>query len=239
MRSAKFAHLLVLLLASVSVGIGVICGGCNYSNFKLDETSPAIYQDSLRLSVSLQDTIFSRSSVNIAIHLESIVYPMLHQTALLDSLNSLKRPRAQVSITNLSHRKLFVPAAHPSFTFRPGNASNLDPLEYRIIWSGDTGTSSVIRLRIESGIHADRARFGPVVSDFWQKVPSGQTQVLCESRDLFEVELEDRDLPPGEYKVVFFLSNRWRKHAGDNYWTGAIQSDTVRFYLRDTVELKQ
>jgi hypothetical protein len=231
-RSAKFILLLVLMLASASAGLGFICGGCGLPNFVVDRNEPSTYQDSLRLSVALTDTTFSQATINGYIHLHHVVYPVMRPSRSLDSLRSLKRPMARVTVTNLSRSELIAPGPGSPYDFR-GRIKREEMLEYSISWAGDTGASSVVQPEIEQGISADKAILGPYWKSDWMKLSPGKTAVLGDSIDILEV-LEDRDLPSGAYKLVFYLSNHWRKHAGDNYWTGAIQSDTVRFYLRDS-----
>ncbi len=215
----------------VCLGASIVVASCAYrSSFQIDQNDPTPYQDSVRIDVRLQDTLFLRSVVNEFIHGTHIIYRGVGRSKLLDTILPLRRPKAEISITNLSHHKLLVPSCYYPAYLRSRKIYREGPCEYTIRWVNDTGESSVVKP--EDPTEADRGAFGPVFTGYWSRLGPGEKQVLCDSLDIL-IGLADHDLPLGEYSVVVFFSNQWRKHPGDNYWTGAIKSDAVRFYLQD------
>jgi hypothetical protein len=198
-----------------------------------DEQSKS-HNDSLNLTVTLNDTVFRLDQINKYLRLRHEVYRTAqlppHFQILIDSMEATHRPKARIMVNNRSGSIYIAPIGE--ILWGPASLGGADhALQFDY---GKQGSDTVLNdpSHMRDGkptvIIERYSPYKPNDPGYFQELRPGQSKILFDSLDFFS-DCEASRIPEGNYWLVIFYLNYNKVKGVSNYWTGRIQSDTIRF----------
>ncbi len=220
----------MLFRVFAAVSLAMICAACGVPKLVEVKGGSHSYQDSLLVTVVLNDSVFTEQEISDFVRLDSTVFPNLRPTPQFDSLQRVRRPIATMIVTNLASIPIRVPLA--KWYSRRGLGNDDFPVVYSI--GNATGALNPPLKPIMDGSL-------DVTNMLWYSdrrfvtIQPNQSLILEDSIDVLSLSAiiyESSNYPPGRYWIAFTYSNIFIRQGKNNYWTGSISTDTVYFEIK-------